>query len=120
VSDYLAGRWLDILASESTWASLHVSDPRQGDPLASEVDGIGYSRVNVTWERGNRAVTNVNTLSWTNLPRVTLWAVGAFDHSVNGNLLFSCLLSDPIPYVNSGGVYTLAARDLTVVVDMLF
>lgn len=120
ISPFLASKWLDVLATESTWASLHVADPMNEDPLACELDGIGYSRVGVTWTAGDRAVINANVLSWTNLPRTTLWAVGAFNAPVNGDFLFSCVLEDPRPYTTTGGVYTLAAGELAVVVDIVF
>jgi hypothetical protein len=119
VADYLADLWLDQLAVMSTWASLHGSDPRVDDPLDSELAGIGYTRVLVTWETDQRARANRDALHWTNLPVGTIAAVGAFDAPINGHLLFSCVLDSPVPYLTSGGVYTLPAATLVVTIDQV-
>lgn len=117
INDPLVVKWLADMKAIPSFASLHFDIPTADDPGASEVAGGTYSRSPLTWdtvEDSERGVWNVQDLSWLNLEKTTIVAVGAWDAPTKGNCLLWTVLEEPV-IVSDRGSYVVAAHSLYVV-----
>lgn len=115
VGDYQVGLWVASLVADGPfYASLHTSDPRVGDPTASEVTDADYVRQEFTFAAlGARAANNVEQLEWENVDPITVSHVGVFAGPTDANLCFVYVPATEI-LVAAGKNYVVASGDLYV------
>lgn len=115
-NDPLVGKWLADLVAVPCFASLHFEVPSADDPGASEVTGGTYARSPLTWDLvadSARAAWNVQGLSWLNLDKTTIVAVGVWDAPAQGRALLWMTLEEPV-VVPDRGSYAVAANEMYV------
>lgn len=116
---YLVRQWMDQVAAKDKYLALFASDPLIGNPYAAEIVGGIYARELSVWTRtSDFAMTLTEGIVWRSLvPGTVVRAVGAFDASFNGNLLFRSLLPATIEYP-AGGTYPLPAGEYVIGLDV--
>lgn len=114
--DYMVAALMSLISqsTSASWMAAFFADPQKADPRAVEVVGGSYARQKPTFTRTDpKALTLAADISFTLQPGTTVVAIGAFDSSVNGNFLYSDLLSTPRVFT-TGGVYTVQAGEYVV------
>lgn len=125
-SSYQIARWMDSLASRTLYLSLFTADPFSvANPLTVELVATSVSREPSVWERTSPySLELANDVFFHAIPpETTIVALGAFDYSINGNLLFRDLMSSdgktgkPI-YYDTGGTYGISAGQMVIGLDI--
>lgn len=124
-SDYLERKVLDhvlgtapMTSPSAVYAALFTSSQDDEDS-ATEVSGGSYSRQEVGFSAastdgsGVTTASNASDLVWTNLPSTTLVAVGIYDASTDGNLLYYADLTSS-KVIELGDGYTISTGQLVI------
>ena len=119
ISTYASNKVIDWIFGTSSmpstttaYVSLHSGDPGYTGANEITAGGFSYSRKSVTaGAASGRATDNTNTLTWTNMPAVTVSYVGVWDASSSGNFLWGGQLASS-KTVNAGDTLEIAIGDL--------
>jgi len=122
ISNYAENKILDhvlrnvaFTSPTSVYVSLHSADP--GETGANEISGGSYVRKVAAFTAAASGATETSaTLTWSDMPAVTLTHVAIWDASTAGNCLWVGALSSA-KVVNSGDTFQMAAGDLDVTLD---
>lgn len=113
-SNYQLQRWADTLVGETLYLSLFTSDPFSVDnPMSVELIGTSVVRQPSLWRKSSSTTIELeNDVFFRAIPpETTVVAIGAFDASVNGNLIFRDLFNQNgrfVPlYFSTGGALTI-------------
>lgn len=125
-SPYQVNAWVQKLVDRTIYMTLFVTDPFTAhSPLAAELSAAASSRQPSVWTMASTGYAVLaNDIVFRSIPaETTIVAVGGFDASVNGNLLFRDLVSSdervmqPI-YMGGGGTFSIAAGQMAIGLDV--
>lgn len=115
ISDFLAEEWLRDL--DTCWVALHTDDPYVSGAYASEVFGGGYTRQQTHFTAPDgRTIWNINPITFTGLPTVTITHLAIWDADSNGNYLASIALDTPVK-ITAGKQLTYADHIIAISLD---
>lgn len=127
ISAYQLGSWMDQLQATELFGTLFTADPNGStDPLAVEVIGSGYNRVQASFTRTGAALMTLDEpLAILAIPPGTtvVW-IGFMDAPTNGHLIASDLVRDPSTGATTpqsyptGGTFVVPATEFVIGVDV--
>lgn len=118
ISDYQAQHWLDVLSSVGLWYAAMSADPTVvGDPLAVEVVGGSYARVEGVFVRSGRSMLSDTPMVIVVPGGSTVTGIALFDAAFNGNMRAYSPLPEGPQSFQSGGTVIIAAGDFAVTID---
>lgn len=112
VTDFQAEAWLSSLGP--AWFGLHHDNPVLAGAYASEVFGGGYARARSELSApSNRSTWNLERLVYHSMPSVVVTHIGLWNAEVNGDLLVSIALDEPVNIVLSK-TFSIPEREIAV------
>ena len=118
-SDYLVGKWLDVISSKTCFAGLNTNSADQSQMLANEMTGSSYARAQIQWTKYSRYYLNANTLVWSGLPSFSvIQAVSVWDAAWNGHLLFSCPVVPAVSIPIDSSTWKILPGELVIGIDI--
>jgi hypothetical protein len=123
MSNYLENKLLDhslgttsFTMPSGVFAALYTVAPSDSGG-GTEVTGGSYSRKSATFAAASSGTAaNSNNIDFTGMPAATVVAIGLFDASTSGNLLFHGTLNSA-KTVDSGDTLRIAIGDLSITLD---
>lgn len=127
-SDYLENELLDHVLSNAAFTSpttvyvalftdTATANELEAGTLTNEVSGGSYARQSAAFDvAASGATQNSASISFTDMPAVTVAFVAIMDANTAGNVLFHGALSAN-KTLNSGDTFTIATGDLDVSLD---
>lgn len=123
MSNYLENKILDhslgttsYTMPAAVYVALYTVAPSDAGG-GTEVTGGSYSRKTATFGAASSgSATNTNNIDFTGMPGATVVAIGIFDASTSGNLLFHGTLNTS-KTVDSGDTLRIAIGDLSITLD---
>lgn len=95
IGDDVVASWLQSLAGQARYISLHFDYPTWADPSASEVFDPGYARQRISWEsEGSRGIHNALALTFPAVSDMNVAALGMWTDAVGGTFV---AWAEPLP-----------------------